>query len=528
MTAVSFRIEGGDYEHGGSASRSVKEQLKKIGADPAVVRRAMIAAYEAEMNVVIHAHRGELRARIDDGALHIEVIDEGPGIPDLGQAMKPGFSTASAKARELGFGAGMGLPNIKKNSDEFTIQSEPGRGTRLALRIDLKPRALYGAGRHSIELAADRCNACLACVHACPTQALRVFRGKPLILDYLCVDCGACLAVCPQRALTMAPTADLRTADPDPVLILAPPMLGQFGAGAGPARVLEELTHLGFQTVLTTSEWETALRDAVVASAAGAPGLPVISPACPAVVNLIEMRFPSLLPQLAPLSSAFEAAVRDSTGRTTFAVVACPAQRTVLRGAALPPSSAALSIVSPATLREKLLPRLAQRRPTAGADLPTHPQQPADSLLVVTGIANVLRLLEAIEDGNVPDVRVVEPWACPDGCWGSPLLPELAALARARAAGVVLPAGPAARAVPRSAPYAPRPGLRLDSDMAKAIQKLARIDKLTRSLPGANCAQCGAPSCAALAEDIVLGRAHLDACPRQHDSSAPENTHETG
>ena len=105
MSAVSYKIKGGDYENDGAASRRVKEQLKKIGADPAVVRRAMVAAYEAEMNVVIHAHQGELRASLHDGQLDVEVVDEGPGIPDVDVAMTPGFSTASAEARELGFGA---------------------------------------------------------------------------------------------------------------------------------------------------------------------------------------------------------------------------------------------------------------------------------------------------------------------------------------------------------------------------------------------------------------------------------------
>jgi len=110
MNSVRFSILGGDYERGGAASRSLKEQLKKVGADPAAVRRAMIAAYEAEMNVVIHARRGELRAAIENGRLDVEVTDEGPGIPDIEAALRPGFSTASAQARELASGPAWGCP----------------------------------------------------------------------------------------------------------------------------------------------------------------------------------------------------------------------------------------------------------------------------------------------------------------------------------------------------------------------------------------------------------------------------------
>ncbi len=125
---MSYRIAGGDFDTAGIATRQLKEQLAKIGVNGAVMRRAMIASYEAEMNVVIHARTGTLWARLDAGKLDLEVADEGPGIPDVSLALREGWSTASAQAREMGFGAGMGLPNIKRNSDLFEIETRVGPG----------------------------------------------------------------------------------------------------------------------------------------------------------------------------------------------------------------------------------------------------------------------------------------------------------------------------------------------------------------------------------------------------------------
>jgi len=134
-------------------------------------------------------------------------------------------------------------------------------------------------------------------------------------------------------------------------------------------------------------------------------------------------------------------------------------------------------------------------------------------MLRVTGLDHVLRVLNAIEDGLASDLVVVEPWACDEGCLGSPLLPDDPHLARDR--WVAVPGVGPARVAGRKTPFAPRPGLRLDQEMNKAIEKLARIDKLRRGLPGSDCGWCGAPTCAALAEDIVRGRAAPDACVRQ-------------
>mgnify|MGYP000018977455 CR=1 FL=1 len=519
MNEFSQAIRGGDYEGGGAASRRVKELLKKVGADPAVVRRAMIAAYEAEMNVVIHSHGGELRARLDAERLVVEVVDTGPGIPDLEQAMRPGFSTAPAAARELGFGAGLGLPNIKKNSDEFEVQSAAGTGTRVRFVIALKPAALYGSGRRSLEIRGEQCKQSLRCLSACPTQAVRVFRGRPEVLDYLCIDCTACIAACPTGTLTLG-GPPLPSPPPEHAVLAVPAeALVQYGPGVTAEQAMAELSSLGFGEILVTAPWEAALRQEVREEAQrDNQPLPVISPACPAVVALIETRFASLVPHLAPLASAAEAIAATFAGRPLYVVVSCPSQRTALMEAGTTPAP---QTVLPSALRDILQPRLRRNHPTTR--LGHTPPHPPPDLLRVTGLRHVLAVLEAIENGLAEGIRVVEPWACDEGCFGSPLLGEDPFLTQSRydaSATLRVSSNAAPVATPRRQPFKPRPGLRLDPDMARAIQKLSRIDRLRRTLPGSDCGMCGAPTCASLAEDIVLGRASAEACVRQERSGA--------
>ena len=126
-----FDITGGDFSNAGRASTSIKEILQEIGIDSSIIVRASIAAYEAEMNVVMYAQRASLTLNITPEKLHLKLEDEGPGIENIDMAMQEGFSTATDEMREMGFGAGMGLPNIKKNADKFEISSTPGKGTSL-------------------------------------------------------------------------------------------------------------------------------------------------------------------------------------------------------------------------------------------------------------------------------------------------------------------------------------------------------------------------------------------------------------
>jgi anti-sigma regulatory factor (Ser/Thr protein kinase) len=132
----TYSIEGRNFRDAGKISSRVKSILKEIGFSPPFVRRVAIASYEAEMNVVCHANEGSFHFRISPDRLSIVVADKGPGIPDIELAMQEGYSTASDEIREMGFGAGMGLPNIKRNTDELIIESTVGDGTKVEMVIN--------------------------------------------------------------------------------------------------------------------------------------------------------------------------------------------------------------------------------------------------------------------------------------------------------------------------------------------------------------------------------------------------------
>ena len=130
-----FKINGNDFANAGVVSTEIKSILKKIGFDPKLVRRVAISTYESEMNVVMHAQSAKVSLKVTPRLIEIVVDDEGKGIPDVELAMKEGFSTATEEMRAMGFGSGMGLPNIKKNADELEIESEVGEGTRLIIKF---------------------------------------------------------------------------------------------------------------------------------------------------------------------------------------------------------------------------------------------------------------------------------------------------------------------------------------------------------------------------------------------------------
>ena len=133
----SYHVDGSDFTSAGQASVMLKKNLRQLGISPDTIRRASIAMYEGEINMVIHADGGVADIEISETAITIILTDRGPGIKDINQAMQEGFSTAPDDVRSLGFGAGMGLPNMKRYSDEMTIESEVGVGTTITMKINI-------------------------------------------------------------------------------------------------------------------------------------------------------------------------------------------------------------------------------------------------------------------------------------------------------------------------------------------------------------------------------------------------------
>ena len=135
LLSHEFVIEGSDFASAGICSTEVKSILKKIGFDPALIRRVAISTYEGEMNVVMHAKRANVKLEVSPKVIEVTIDDEGKGIPDVELAMQQGYTTSTEEMRAMGFGSGMGLPNIKKNTDELNIKSEVGKGTTLTMKF---------------------------------------------------------------------------------------------------------------------------------------------------------------------------------------------------------------------------------------------------------------------------------------------------------------------------------------------------------------------------------------------------------
>jgi anti-sigma regulatory factor (Ser/Thr protein kinase) len=134
---LTYQVSGDDFTRAGEASSDVKSKLKQMGVSPEMVRKVAIAMYEGEINMVIHAHGGIIRVTISPDEIIMVLKDQGPGIPDVEKAMQAGYSTAPENIRSLGFGAGMGLPNMKNHTDEMDIKTQIGVGTTVTMKVKL-------------------------------------------------------------------------------------------------------------------------------------------------------------------------------------------------------------------------------------------------------------------------------------------------------------------------------------------------------------------------------------------------------
>ncbi len=137
VVRFTFEVDGEDFSSAGAASVQVKKHLRQMGFSPDIIRRVSIAMYEGEINMVIHADGGVATVEVSDEAIVMILEDRGPGIPDVSMALKEGFSTAKDNIRSLGFGAGMGLPNMKKYTDSLEIETEVGKGTKITMKVNI-------------------------------------------------------------------------------------------------------------------------------------------------------------------------------------------------------------------------------------------------------------------------------------------------------------------------------------------------------------------------------------------------------
>lgn len=399
---------------------------------------------------------------------------------------------------------------------------------------------------HSVTLDPEKCKGCTTCLRYCPTEAIRVRKGKAFIIDERCIDCGECIRVCPHGAKkavsdSMAALEKFKVR----VAIPAPALYGQFDERFSINHILSSLLELGFTDVYEVASAAELVSQATIKWMKGLdPGRsgPCISSACPAVVKLIQVRFPSLLDLLVPVIAPMEVAARIVKtqlypGRKdvgVFFISPCAAKVSAARNALDSEGSSVDGVMGIKDLYVGMrnamsgltVKELAKAGPKgiSWAHIDGESDAIADPRAIsVSGIADIIGVLEALENGKLKNVSFIEALACPSGCVGGPLTVENPYLAKARLRSRVrcLESKPAAAVegpdlsdfrFERTGTIRPRPALRLHQDMLKAMILMEEMEILAESLPGLDCGSCGAPSCRALAEDVAKGEAHINDC----------------
>ena len=399
---------------------------------------------------------------------------------------------------------------------------------------------------HSVTLDRDKCHGCINCVKSCPTEAIRVRGGKAKIIKERCIDCGECIRVCPHHA---------KQAIFDPLSVMdrftykialpAPALYGQFNNLDDIDLILGALLLMGFDEVFEVARAAELVSDATRRYMAREDILrPVVSSACPAVLRLIRVRFPELIGHVLPMHAPIEVAARlakkhaaEKTGLPPEQIGAifispCPAKVTAVK---MPLGSEKSCVDGVLAIRE-VYPKLISlmREVPSSVDLARTGRmgigwgssggEAAAALkeryLAADGIENVIRVLEDLEDEKFYDLDFVELNACSGGCVGGVLTVENPYVARAK--------------LKRIRKYRPvscnhidgedlsaffwdeaveyEPVLELDADFRTAMEKMKTMREIEARLYGMDCGSCGAPSCKALAEDIVRGFATEEAC----------------
>jgi len=395
---------------------------------------------------------------------------------------------------------------------------------------------------HAVTLDKDKCLGCTNCIKRCPTEAIRVREGKAKIIDERCIDCGECIRICPQHA-KRAVTDSLEKIKQYryPVALPAPSLYSQFNSNVSVDKILAGLLELGFVRV-----WEVA-RGAEIVSRITEKYLkekklprPVISSACPAVVRLIKVRYPELSEHILPVYSPMEASARivkremeeegyppDEVG--VFFISPCAAKFTAVknpidRGKSYVDGVVAISdIFGPLynVVSDMKESSLLQKSGSAGIGWAVTGGEVRlineERRLAVDGLNHVARVFEDVAMGKLKDIDFIEGLACSGGCVGGPLTVENPYMAKARILALInsskndalpeLPAGVSRDNFIWQDKLKVQGVLKLDEDMAAAIKKMDKLDKIHRNLPGLDCGSCGAPTCRALAEDIVQGQA---------------------
>ena len=399
---------------------------------------------------------------------------------------------------------------------------------------------------HSVRLEKERCKGCTTCLKRCPTEAIRVRDGRAHIIDEMCIDCGECIRVCPYHAkVAMTDSFASINRFHYKIALPAPALYGQFKNLSSINRALTSLKLMGFDAVFEVARGADVVSRALIEKLKKPDTpKPLISAACPAIVRLIQVRFPDLLDHVVDVRQPMEVAAlmakrefcqehgvqAEEVG--CFFITPCPAKMTAIRSPIGHEKSAmdgAISIMEIYGLLSSQMRKSSMQEETLSAATPygvgwansggeaaaIH----SENSMAVDGIENVIRVLEEIENNRLNDLDFFEGQACTGGCVGGPLTFENGYVAKntirkltermehARPDKSVDVSTLNKYPIYNTLPILPSSSMKLDDNIVEAMRKMEKIEQITKELPGYDCGSCGSPTCRTLAEDIANGYA---------------------
>lgn len=409
---------------------------------------------------------------------------------------------------------------------------------------------------HSVQLNREKCQGCVSCVKLCPTEAIRVRNGKAEILADRCIDCGACASGCPYHAFTVkTDMLEGLSKFAYNIVLPAPSLYSQFPANVPLEDIWQGLQNLGFDEIFDVSLASEYIAKEIEGYLKNYTGgrKPLISSTCPAVMRLIQVKFPELIKQVVPVLAPVEAAAiyvkREAAARKqlpteligVWFISPCPSKETNIRQSVDVQHTELTGSFSLSDIYGLLLKNMGGEHElnvrtgsSYGLGWGTYGGELASAGitngLAVHGIDNVYEILEQVSMNKMPQLDYVECNACQGGCLGGLLAAENKFVAESNlrqrirqlreqepadrqktmARTMVLQDFPASAAYRKR--LVPRPMMQLDDDIMEAMKKFERMEEVLCSLPGLDCGACGAPSCQGLAEDIVQGKAHEIDC----------------
>ncbi len=403
---------------------------------------------------------------------------------------------------------------------------------------------------HSVFLDAHKCTGCTTCLRHCPTEAIRIRDGRAVINEGRCIDCGECIRTCPQKAKkAVCSKLDAMDGFRWKIALPAPSLYGQFDNLDDVDYVLNGLLRIGFDDVYEVSQ-AAEMVSAYTRLYLNTEGVkkPVISSACPVVVRLISLRFPSLqenvLHMLPPMEMAAKLA-RDKALKEhpelkpeqigVCFISPCPAKASYVKNGFAGYKSQVDAVVSISDIYFQLINEMKytdqiddlSASGMMGIGWASSGGESTalfnDNYLAADGIENVIRVLDQIENGNIPQLEFVELNACTGGCVGGVMTVQNPFIAKARLQSLRRFLPVSRNFLPPEQQYIPeeyfyneipeyQPITQLSDSMAKSMRMLADIQALRNQLPGLDCGSCGAPTCRAFAEDVVKGTAKMSDC----------------